>query len=161
MRETWAALAGIDISLVPSSAEVLLADQLHSWEDAPVGRPAQRLWTRLRVATIGAIWQARCERDASSLPPGTTLARRAASLALAAVVGAIHRDWARAADVASVPLPPFCAPWFRGLDLSISLKAFKEQWAGCAFFCEVDEVEGHLPSLEVHLGGPLSPSLPA
>ena len=160
MRATWAALAGIDISLVPSDARVLLADQLDGWEEAPEGKPAQRLWTRLRVATVGAIWQARCERDANSLPPGTSLARRAASQALAAVVGAIHRDWARAVDVAPSPLPTVCAAWFRGIDLSISLGAFKERWAEPGFFCEVEEA-GAQPSLEIHLGGPACPPLPA
>ena len=160
MRETWAALAGIDVSLVPSSAEVLLADRLGTWEEAPEGRPAQRLWTRLRVATLGAIWQARCERDARSLSPGTSLARRAASLALAAVEGGIHRDWARVDGAARAPLPPFCAPWFRGLDLSIPLKTFREQWAEPGFFCEVSEVEGHQPTLDVRLGGQLCPALP-
>ena len=160
MRATWAALAGIDPGLVPSDAEVLLADNLEGWEDAPAGKPARRLWTRLRVATLGAIWQARCERDADGLLPGTTLARRAASLALASVEGSIRRDWARAVDVAPSALPPFCAAWFRGIDLTITLKAFKERWAVPGYFCEVVELGGHQPSLEIRLGGPLCPSLP-
>jgi hypothetical protein len=159
LRGTWAALAGIDPVLVPSTADVLLADNPGGWEDAPVGKPAQRLWTRLRVAMLGAIWQARCERDADGLQPGATLARRAAALALASVEGAIRRDWARAVDVAPSDLPSFCAAWFRGLDLTISLKAFKERWAQPAFFCEVHE-EGGPPTLEIHLGGPLCPPLP-
>jgi hypothetical protein len=161
MRETWAALAGIDPGLVPSNAEVLLVDNLEGWEEAPVGKPAQQLWTRLRVATLGAIWQARCERDAEGLQPGITLARRAASLALASVEGAIRRDWARAVEVAPSNLPPFCAAWFRGIDLTISLEAFKERWAEPGYFCEVTEVGGHQPSLEIFLGGPLCPPLPA
>ena len=121
---------------------------------------ASRLWTRLRVATLGAIWQARCERDADGLLPGTTLARRAASLALASVEGSIRRDWARAVDVAPSALPPFCAAWFRGIDLTITLKAFKERWAVPGYFCEVVELGGHQPSLEIRFGGPLCPSLP-
>ena len=160
LRATWAALADLDVSLVPSGSQVLLVDTLGGWEEAPVGMPAQRLWSRLRVATLGAIWQARCERDAAGLPPGITLARRAASLALAAVEGAIHRDWARVAAVAPAPLPPFCVAWFRGLDLSISLSDFKERWTEPGFFCEVHEEDGPLPTLEVHLGGPLCPPLP-
>jgi hypothetical protein len=161
MRETWAALAEVDISLVPSDAEVLLVDNLERWEEAPVGKPAQRLWTRLRVATLGAIWQARCERDGHGLQPGTSLARRAASLALAAVEGAISRDWARAVNVAPSALPTICAAWFRGLDLTITLEAFKERWAEPGFFCEVHGVGGHQPSLVLHLGGPRCPPLPA
>ena len=159
MRATWAALAGIDPGLVPSDAQGLLADYLEGWEGAPVGKPAQSLWTRLRVATLGAIWQARCERDADGLQPGTTLARRAASLALASVEGAIRRDWARAVGVASSNLPAFCAAWFRGIDLTISLEAFKERWAEPGYFCEV-QGEGGQPTLEILLGGPLCPPLP-
>ena len=159
MRETWAALAELDITSAPTDAEVLLGDNLDSWEEAPASKPAQRLWTRLRVATLGAIWQARCEREAEGLPPGSSPARRAASLALGAVEGAIRRDWARVADVAPTPLPPLCAAWYRGLDLSISLKAFKEQWAEPGFFCEVLE-DGRQPKLTIHLGGPRCPPLP-
>jgi exonuclease III len=161
MRATWAALAGIDPGLVPSDAEVLLADNLGAWEEAPVGKPAQRLWTRLRVATLGAIWQARCERDANGLQPGTSLARHAATLALASVEKAIRRDWARAVDVAPSNLPSFCAAWFRGIDLAISLQAFEERWAEPGYFCEVHEEAGHQPTLEILLGGPLCPPLPA
>jgi hypothetical protein len=159
MRETWAALAGFDPELVPLDAEVLLADDLKGWEDAPVSMPAQRLWTRLRVATLGAIWQARCERNADGLLPGTTLARRAASLALASVEGAIRRDWARAFDVAPPNLPSFCAAWFRGIDLTISRKDFEERWAEPGYFCKVLDGVGP-PTLEIHLGGPLCPPLP-
>jgi hypothetical protein len=160
MRATWAHLTDINISLVPSDADVLLYDNLDGWEDAPAGKAAQRLWSRLRVATLGAIWQARCERDADGLPPGTTLACRAASLAQAAVAGAIRRDWARAVDVAPSSLPSLCAAWYRGLDLAISLSAFKEEWAEPGFFCQVHEVAGQKPTLELLLGSPLCPPLP-
>jgi hypothetical protein len=160
MRATWAALAGTDPGLVPSDAQVLLADHLEGWEEAPVGKPAQQLWTRLRVATLGAIWQARCERDAEGLQPGTSLARRAASLALASLEGAIRRDWARAVNVTPSSLPSFCAAWFRGIDLTISLKAFKERWAEPGYFCEVVEAGGHHPKLVLLLGSPPCPPLP-
>jgi len=160
MREVWAHLADVSIGLVPAGADVLLADNLDSWPDAPVGKPARQLWTRLRVATLGAIWQARCERDAGGLLPGVSLARRAATLALDSVRGAILRDWSRAEGVAPAALPSMCAAWFRGFDASITLQAFKQQWAVPEFFCSVQEDDGFPPTLEIHLGGPDFPLLP-
>jgi hypothetical protein len=81
-------------------------------------------------------------------------------LAQAAVAGAIRRDWARAVDVAPSSLPSLCAAWYRGLDLAISLSAFKEEWAEPGFFCQVHEVAGQKPTLELLLGSPLCPPLP-
>ena len=161
MRGTWAALANVDIHMVPVDADVLLADDLSGWPSAPASTQAQRLWTRLRVATLGGIWQARCERDGSGLEQGVTLARRAATLALHSVQGAILRDWARAANVAPCDLPSYCAAWLRGFDVSITLPAFKSRWAVPEFFCNVVEQPGQPPKLEVHFGGPLCPALPA
>jgi hypothetical protein len=160
MRAVWAALAAVDVGTVPSSPEVLLADDLGSWLGAPAGKSSQQLWTRLRVATLGAIWQVRCERDAGSLQQGVSLARRAATLALSSVEAGIWRDWARAGDVAPASLPSMCAAWFRGFDVSITLEAFKQMWATPAYFCEVQEQQGHQPQLVLRLGGPLCPPLP-
>ena len=160
MRGTWAALAKVDIQMVPADAEVLLADDLSGWPSAPAGAQALRLWTRLRVATLGAIWQARCERDDGGIRAGVTLARRAATLALRSVEGAILRDWARADSVAPCDLPGYCAAWLRGFDVSITLRAFKRRWAAPAFFCSVTALPGQKATLEVHIGGPLCPALP-
>ena len=153
MRGTWAALAKVDIQMVPADAEVLLADDLSGWPSAPAGAQALRLWTRLRVATLGAIWQARCERDDGGIRAGVTLARRAATLALRSVEGAILRDWARADSVAPCDLPGYCAAWLRGFDVSITLRAFKRRWAAPAFFCSVTALPGQKATLEVHIGG--------
>jgi hypothetical protein len=112
-------------------------------------------------AAMGAIWQARCERDAGGLHPGVSLASRAASLALSSLREAIRRDWSRIVGAAPAPLPSMCAAWFRGFDSSITLAAFKEQWASPEFFCSVEEAAGLPPSLEVRLGGPHFPALPA
>lgn len=161
LRAVWAGLAQVDLVSVPSSVEVLLSDRLDSWPGAPASKSALRLWSRLRVATLGAIWQARCEREAGALQPGATLAGRAASLALASVQSGIRRDWARAAGAAAASdLPSMCAAWFRGFDCSISLQDFKDRWATPAYFCHVEEAEGLPPSLVVHLGGPACPALP-
>lgn len=160
MRAVWAAVAGVDVDLVPSDAGVLLADDLAGWPDAPASKSALRLWTRLRVATLGSIWQARCERDAGGLHPGVSLASRAASLALGSLLEAIRRDWSRIVGAAPAPLPSMCAAWLRGFDSSITLAAFKQQWASPEFFCCVHEVGGFPPALEVHLGGPGFPALP-
>ena len=161
LRGIWAALAKIDVHMVPVEVDVLLADDLSGWPSSPAGFRAQRLWTRLRVATLGAIWQARCERDEGGIKEGMTLARRAATLALRSVQSAILRDWARAGAAAPHDLPGYCAAWLRGFDASITLAAFKSQWAVPGFFCSVTEQPGQPPELEVHIGGPLCPALPA
>jgi exonuclease III len=160
MREVWASLAHVPLASVPSSAEVLLSDRLDSWPDAPVGKGARRLWTRLRVATLGAIWQARCERGAAGLG-GLSLARRAATLALGSVLGGIQRDWARAGGLDTASLPAACSAWFRGLDVSMRLESFKQLWASPDYFCEVVEEEGSPPQLVIRLGDAACPPLPA
>ena len=161
LRETWAALANVDPSSVPSSAAVLLADNIDSWKGGPAGKQAQQLWSRLRVAVLGAIWQARCERDEGSLQPGVSLARRAASLALDSVGGGLRRDWDRVAQAQPADLPPVCAAWFRGFDLALPLKKFEQVWATPPIFCQMKEEAGLPPALEIFLGGPACPPLPA
>ena len=62
LLNAWAALAGLDRP-PPKTAALLLADDINAWpEDIRPSGPAYRLWTRLRVNVLGAIWQVRCSR---------------------------------------------------------------------------------------------------
>jgi hypothetical protein len=81
----------------------------------------------MRVAVIGSIWQARCHRHEGD--PSETLARRAARQAVATVVSAIQRDWARVnGDVHSLDSGAFCQDWWRGMDAVMREEDFKEMW---------------------------------
>lgn len=134
---TWAQLSQHP---VPRSARVLLLDDLDAWLDRPADRHVLQLWTRLRVALLGAIWQVRCSRDAA---PGS-FARRAVLLALEHLLGAIQRDWARTqGDIRHLDAGGFCVDWWRGVDVVLPVSAFVEQWARPPLFCRVHSV---LPS---------------
>ena len=62
LLNAWAALAGLDRP-PPKTAALLLADDINAWpEDIRPSGQAYRLWTRLRVNVLGAIWRVRCAR---------------------------------------------------------------------------------------------------
>jgi hypothetical protein len=88
---------------------VLLADDHDGWPegDRPPSADAYQLWTRLRVALLGAIWQVRCARDEGG---GTApLAFRAVTMAVNSLLDAIRRDWLRThADVRELDGGSFC-----------------------------------------------------
>jgi hypothetical protein len=61
LLDLWQALTGY---LPPCSAEVLVADVLEAWPDAPQG--AQRaVWSALRLTVLYHIWEARCSADST------------------------------------------------------------------------------------------------
>jgi hypothetical protein len=147
LRDTWRALAGTD---VPASAEVLLADDLEGWAGRPPTRAGLQLWTRLRVAVLGAIWRLRCNRD--DVPAGQSFARTAVSMAVATFTGAIQRDWLRThTDVRALDDGFFCTDWWRGFDRRLTVEQFIKQWAAPALVCSVDE-GGDEPELTVLVG---------
>ena len=137
--EAWAALTGR--AAPPRSAAVLLADDLRAWTvDSPVEEPRLlALWTRLRVAVIGSIWQARCARDQGRLRD-ISPARLAILLAVKQLRGAIERDWLRVSqDIRTLDNGFFCADWWRGVDPQLSIEKFNLSWAFGSIFCSVTE----------------------
>ena len=129
---TWAQLSG---SAVPRCPRVLLADDLDAWPGHPADPATLRLWTRLRVAVLGAVWRVRCARDEG---PGVSFARRVVSLALQHLLGAIRRDWSRTqGDVRLADAGAFCVDWWRGFDVELAVNDFVAQWARPAIFCRV------------------------
>lgn len=128
---TWQQLTGV---VVPRSACVLLADDLEAWADHPLDAATLRLWTRLRVAVIGAMWHVRCSRQAEA----GSFARRAIRLALHHLLGAVQRDWARTqGDLRHMDAGGFCVDWWRGVDMVLTVDAFEKQWAQPPLLCRV------------------------
>ena len=141
---TWRALTGVD---VPASVDVLLADDVDGWMDRPATRPGLRLWTRLRVSVLGAIWRLRCDRD--HVPAGQTFARTAVSMAVETFTAAMQRDWLRThTDVRTLDDGFFCTDWWRGFDRRLTVGQFVQQWATPPIVCSVDE-SGDEPVLRV------------
>ena len=128
---TWTQLSQIP---VPRSARVLLADDLDAWPGHPTDAGSLAVWTRLRVAVLGAIWELRCARSSS----GESFARQAVSLALQHLLGALQRDWGRTqGDVRHLDAGGFCMDWWRGVDTALSVDQFKQQWAHPPLLCQV------------------------
>jgi len=112
-------------AVVPDSMDVILADDLEAWPQHPRGRGLLSLWTRLRVATLGAIWEVRCSREEAAAP----FAQRAVALAVQRVRDAIQRDWARThQDMRMLDDGSFCTAWWRGFDAALAPAAFQAQW---------------------------------
>ena len=129
---TWASLAH---AVVPHCPRVLLADDIEFWPGRPPDPGSLRLWTRLRVTVLGAIWHVRCSRVAV---PGVSFARRVVHLAVQHLVEAIQRDWSRTqGDVRLADAGAFCVDWWRGVDLGMRPEVFVAQWASPPIFCRV------------------------
>lgn len=154
---TWQALSG---TAVPRTPEVLLADDPRAWPGGPAeDSAAYRLWTRLRVATLGAIWQTRCTRGSLGV---RSFASVAAGLAMDTVVGALRRDWLRTQrDVREMDSGGFCRDWWRGFDVRLTEEDFIDQWAAPPFLCRVQQQAGRRSQLVVLLSGGAPVALPA
>jgi hypothetical protein len=121
----------------PRTARVLLADDMEGWPDVPQDTAVIRMWTLLRVTTLGSIWRVRCARG-DGRGGGATFARRVVSMVVDHIVGAVQRDWTRTqTDVRQLDDGAFCVDWWRGFDSSLSVDQFEQQWAAPPVFCKV------------------------
>jgi hypothetical protein len=136
MVGVWKSLAG-DEAAVPETPAFLLADDPLGWEGAQ--DPAlYRMWTRLRVATLGALWHTRVSW-AGALH-GASFANSAVRLAVRTLRSAIQRDWMRSGGNArQLQGGSFNGGWWRGFDSSITHSQFMALWARPAIFCRVEE----------------------
>lgn len=166
LRTVWHRLAGAH---VPRTARVLLADDPRDWAEAPQDERKYRLWTRLRVATLGAIWRVRCARDEGGTH--VSFAHKAASLAVDTITSAIARDWRRTqASVRSLDDGAFCTDWWRGFDGCMTVTKFEKQWARPPILCRLHGERPNHPlddddrTLEVRLDAlhpvPIPPAQP-
>lgn len=130
--ETWRLLSGVD---VPRTARLLLADDPEGWDGARAPG-AYQLWTRLRVATLGAIWQVRCARDRGA----SSFANRAVKLAVDSVVGAIRRDWQRThSDIRRADDGDLTRDWWSSTDVGLTLRRFRAEWTSPPLLCDIDQ----------------------
>ena len=121
---------------MPRTAQVLLADDVRGWPQAPADANTYRLWTRLRVTTLGAIWRVRCARDEGQ--SSASFAHKDASMAVESLVSAIQRDWCRTQeDIRSMDAGAFCTDWWRGLDGITEVSTFEKQWARPEILCRL------------------------
>jgi hypothetical protein len=154
---TWAALTGL---AAPRTAAFLLSDRpAEGWPACADDEWMLQMWTRLRVATLGAIWRVRCQAAAGRGGRGS-LARQAARQAAAAVVGALQRDWARVSDShCSLTTDSVTASWWNGAAIHISPATFKHEWArGTApVFCTLSTDGRPIMRLSVGTPVPLPP----
>ena len=137
---------GVFVPLAPCNRHTTQHNDPDGWpqDQRPQSASAYQLWTRLRVATLGAIWRVRNSRDEG----GATIpfARKAVTLAVESVVEAIKRDWLRThTDVRQLDGGAFCNDWWRGFDVKLKVDDFIKAWADPPILCEV---RGEAPAFQ-------------
>ena len=151
MRRVWHRLAGV---LPPASPALLLADDFAAWPGGPQSPGEQQLWTRLRVATLGAAWHTRCRREEGGQLVHS-FARTAAARALGHLTYGIRLDWRRVQSPLAQQYPDLGRDWWSGVDHPRTVGSFEESWASPPVLCSL-EGDG----LVVRLEGDLMPPLP-
>ena len=138
LLDAWQVLTATPQRL-PKSALLLLGDDPKAWPPdlAPADPKTYRLWTRLRVHILGAIWRVRCSRAEVAIRH-SSFARRVVSMAVDQLIDSIQRDWARTQqDLRNMASGAFCQQWWRGRDTQIDTAAFISQWATPELLCKV------------------------
>jgi hypothetical protein len=152
LLQAWQVLSGSSTP-PPRTAAVLLADDIGAWPEnsRPSRKSELKLWTRLRVHVLGAIWKIRCQRSLLSFHQ-ESFARRAITTAVDAIVEAIQRDFLRTQqDLRTLDSGTFCSAWWRGRDTQLSMDKFEDIWTATPFFCHVVG-EGPEAALVLKLG---------
>ena len=146
---TWEQLAGPQAA-VPRTAAFLLADDPAGW-GAAATPGLYRMWTRLRVATLGAIWDVRCHRHCGAV--GASFASRVVAQATRTLVTAIQRDWLRTGASLGTTAADGAHGDVRWWDqCRISHGRFERLWAKPAVFCSVVRSPAGPPALVIRLG---------
>ena len=139
LLDTWLRLSGIQL---PRSPALILGDDLQEWPPPAPSTPLLRLWSVLRVTTLGALWQERVRephgRPPEDFPLELDYGHRAIELAKNMIQEAILRDWLRTqVDIRSLDNGTFCADWWRGVSGSITVDSFIGLWATPPVLCRV------------------------
>ena len=139
LLSAWHGLTGL---AAPNSPAFLLGDDpAAGWDGCSGDDWLYVMWTRLRVATFGAIWRVRSQAQLTGRVWPLPAPRQAALMAVEAVVASVQRDWMRARqDVRRLGAGTFCADWWRGRDPALSREQFCSMWAPGGtppVFCEV------------------------
>lgn len=136
----WAALTP-GAPQPPRDALLLLGDMRAgeggAWAPQPQHAP---MWGRLRVAWLGAVWEARCLQCQPGAPAMSPLerARATAEALLARLNGAARLHWRRVACDVRKLSPQYPSAWFRGRKPAMSLEDFLQQWSMGGRFCEAE-----------------------
>lgn len=136
LLESWSNLSGIQL---PRSPDLILGDDISLWPSPRPQAPLLRLWTVLRVTTLGALWEQRVASkqtfDHDYLhDSGLSVIRMVRRM----VSAAIRRDWLRTQlDLRSLDDGVFCLDWWRGLDCSLSVDGFIALWATPPVLCQI------------------------
>jgi hypothetical protein len=120
----------------PRCPMLLLGDRPQQGWAPPRGM--ERLWERLRVATLGCIWATRC--SAASFGDSASAEARARSSAGAVVdslVGALRRDWLRVRQDVRFLSPAWVSSWFRGRNPALQLRRFRAEWCAGGALCSL------------------------
>lgn len=140
MLDLWAALTPGAPQPPRDDALLLLGDRQETeggnWRPQP-GHEA--MWTRLRVAWLGAAWEARCSQ--LSLPgvpamPAQARARATAEALLARLTSAARLHWRRVESDVRRLSAAYPSTWFRGRDPALALDTFLEEWGMGGRFCD-------------------------
>lgn len=155
LADTWQALTGLS---APTTAAFIIADiPSEGWPGCGEDKWLLEQWTRLRVATIGAIWRVRSLAAEGGCEPAC-MPRTAARMAAESVRAAIARDWARAKlDVRALDTAAFPPHWWGGTGVTLSQSRFEDRWARPgrpAVFCTVHAAPGGPAdaTIAVHIG---------
>ena len=142
MIATWQAITQSE-KPPPLSFAVLVADDHRVWKPAT----HLKLWQRLRVTTLYAIWNA--SKLARGGQPQT--AAGIAAFVVHTLTKAIRQDWCRvqAADIgglAALTAGQITSEWLRGRSPAMPRPQFQEFWCIRNVLCEIS----HTHTLRVH-----------
>jgi hypothetical protein len=159
LLEVYEALTG---TAPPRDPLVLLADAHWRWRTD--GAPG-RLWQRLRVLFLGAVWLVRSNPPRDKRPPHQDQAPDAAH-ALAIIQDiltnlqrGVRRDWLRVLeDPRSATGNTVPSAWFKGLPPTLTLDQFQALWPDCGEWFATTEGVRHV-HIRLSLEWPL-PVLP-
>ncbi len=140
--DLWPALTGG--TRPPSSAAIFLGDDQRVWDPGTYGK----LWTRLRLVTLYAIWAASCRRRNGKMS-------NSASIAATVVFGLRHsvlQDWHRTQEDVRRH-SSILSDWFRGRDTCLSIQEFQSLWgpSGGVYLFVASPLSPDRPSLKINL----------
>ena len=148
----WAALTPGEPQ-PPREALLLLGDRREGeggpWQPGPAHAA---FWGRLRVAWLGAAWEARCEQlgvKGGPALPAPQRARATAEAVLTRMRNAARLHWRRVEGDVRLLAAAYPSSWFRGRDPALKLEAFQKEWAMGGRFCEAALAPA--PAMRVHV----------
>jgi hypothetical protein len=121
---------------IPWDARALLLDDQRYWKPAgPKG--TQRLWQRLRAATLHSIWVVRCKRSEFESRVDGDISAAAITLTQVSIRGDIRREWAQTRLIDTLAEGGFGHINTSGQQLELPMETFEEHWTLRDVLCSV------------------------